>query len=214
MTQAARTPLRVPPVLSILFLSLWLAALTWVGCYSEYRIFPFAIVGQVYLVIGVLLAFRYWPPVTLWLKAMPIPHRVVFGLLVGGMILGHLTLRPAAFYPFTAWGIFSDSRTDDPVTCPEFIATTKSGKEARLLVEQQFPSIIQVWPLEGGRYPTGMIDRLADILAKAYNSRHPGDPVQQVELVQMSVKLKPNPGASSIQPSCLLLKRYDISSGH
>lgn len=213
MTSTARpTPRLSLAVSAALFVTL-LAFFIWLISFSPYRVFPFFIAGQAYLVIALIFAFRYWPPITRCFRFMPVPHRLVFGVLAGSLILGHLTMRSTAYFPFISWGIFSWSREDDPVICPEFLATTKSGREVRLLVEQQFPSIVQVWPVNGHRYTPALVDHLAAALAKSYNSRHPDDPVRQVDLMLMSVKLTPDPGTSQLQPSCQLQKRYDFSSG-
>lgn len=211
MTTPARAPLWLPP------LSLVVVALL-TGLFSftppSLRLSPFAITGQALLLILVLRAFCSWPPMIRWATSMPIPHRVVFGLVLGGMILGHYTLNSRAYFPYVAWEIFPFVNERDPVTCPEFIATTASGQKVRLLIEQLFPSIVQIYSLDDpNRFPPEKLDHLARTLAKAYNEQHAADPVRQVDLVLMAVHLHPPANESRAEPSCQLLQRYDISSG-
>lgn len=207
MNTSTRTPFRLPPILVVGFLVACAAILIWIISFFV----PFKVAGQAYLLLIILLSFRYWPPMIRWVKRMPVPHRVVFGLLIGGMILGHYTLNARAYFPYVAWEIFPFVREEDPVTCRQFIATTASGQKIRLLVEQLFPSIIQIYPLDS--YTPEETDHLVRAMAKVYNERHTNDPVQSVELVVMAVKLHPPANESRSQPSCELLKHYDISSG-
>jgi hypothetical protein len=171
---------------------------------------PLVVAGQAYLLIVLLFAFRYWPPMVRWAGRMPIPHRIIFGLILAGMIVGHFTLHARTFFPFVAWEIFPVAREEDPVTCREFIATTASGRNVRLLVEQLFPSIVQFNPPEDNDSPA--MTRLVQTLAQAYNQRHANDPVQRVDLMLLAVKLHPSETESRALPSCELLKHYDISS--
>lgn len=216
MTQAPREPLRLYPIIAAAILAACSAVLVWVISFGSHRFIPIWVAAQAYLVIAVLMAFRHWPPMGRWLGRMPVPHRVVFALIVGGMIAGHFSLHARTYFPFVAWEIFPFKDERDPVTCREFIATTASGKKVRLLVEQLFPSIVQIYPLETlddpKLYPPGTTDHLAHALAKVYNDRHAGDPVQQIDLVLLAVQLHPPANESRAQPSCELLKRYDISS--
>ncbi len=182
---------------------------------SPWRFDPISITGQALLLIIVLRAFCYWPPLVRWIAAMPIPHRVVFGLVIAGMIMGHYTINSRQYFPFVAWEIFPFVNERDPVTCPEFIATTASGKKVRLLVEQLFPSIVQINPLDNAAlFPPETLEHLARTMAKAYNQHHPDDPVRQVDLVNFAIHLHPPATESHPNPSCELLKRYDISSDH
>jgi len=207
MTTPARTPFRLHPAIAVAIIGVCVALIIWMISYAV----PFKVAGQAYLLIIILLAFRYWPPMIRWVASMPVPHRVVFGVLIGSMILGHYTLNSRAYFPYVAWEIFPFVHEDDPVTCREFIATTSDGNKVRLLVEQLFPSIVQINPLDG--YSPEATEHLARALAKVYNEHHAGDPVQRVDLFVMAVKLHPPAGESRAQPSCELLKRYDISSG-
>jgi hypothetical protein len=213
MTTSVRTRSRVHPAIAFAIIGLCIAAIIWMVSY----VVPLKLAGQAYLLIVILLAFRYWPPMIRWVASMPVPHRVVFSILIGCMILGHYTLNGRTYFPYVVWEIFPFVHEDDPVTCREFIATTASGNKVRLLVEQLFPSIVQIDPLDAldnpKLYPPGTTERLARALAKAYNERHADDPVQQVDLMLMAVKLHPPANESRAQPSCELLKRYDISSG-
>lgn len=210
MTKAARTPLRLHPAIPIAIICAGLALFV----YTISFIIPFALTGQAYAVIAMLLGFRYWPPMARWVIRMPVAHRVVFGLLIAAMIFGHLTVRSRAYYPFITWCIFPVVREDDPVTCRELIATTASGRKVRLLVEQLFPSIVQIYSLEDSRYdPPSIMEDLVRAMAKVYNEHHANDPVRHVDLMVMAVKLHPPANESRAYPSCEFLKRYDISSG-
>jgi hypothetical protein len=150
--------------------------------------------------------------------SMPVVHRVVFGVLIGAMICGHFTLNGRAFFPFVAWEIFPFVNETNPVTCNEFIAVTMDGRKVRLLVEQLFPSIVQIASVEDFdnpqlHYPPDTTEHLARALAKAYNEHHPDNPVWRVDLMRLAVQLHPPASESRANPSCELLKRYDISSG-
>jgi hypothetical protein len=206
MTSTARAPRWLPP-LSLLAI----VPLVWLISFSSRKFDPFTVTGQALLLIIILRAFCYWPPMVRWVTSMPIPHRVVLVVLVGSMILGHYTLSSRTFFPYVSWEIFPFVREDNPVTCRDFVATTESGHKKRLLVEQLFPSIVQVYPLES--YPPDAIDRLARALAKAYNAHHADDPVWRVDLMELAVQLHPPPSESRAHPSCELIQRYDVSSG-
>jgi len=191
-----------------------IALIIGVTSFSPYALVPFHVTGQALLLYIVVRGFCYWPPMVEWIKSMPGFHRAMFALLLGGMIVGHYTLDSRTFYPYVTWFIFPTIRDEDPVTCREFIATTASGKKVRLLVEQLFPSIVQIYPLDDPKhYSDKQIDALAQSLATAYNQHHPGDPVRGVEFVVLAVELHPPASASPTEPSCQLLKRYDFSSG-
>jgi len=205
MIKAARASLRLHPAITIIVICLCLALIVWKISY----VIPFQVAGQAYLVIITLLAFRYWPPMAYWVARMPVFHRIVFILLIGGMIAGHFTLSTRKFFPFMAWEIFPAVREEDPVTCRELIATTASGKNVRLLVEQLIPSIVQFnLPKDHAA-----IEHLARVLAKIYNQKCADDPIRRVDLMVMAVKLHPPGNESRPEPSCELLKCYDISSG-
>jgi len=87
----------------------------------------------------------------------------------------------------------------------------------RLLAEQQFPSLVQIDRIEDldnpKDYPAGTTDALAAALAKMYNAHHAADPVRQVDLMEMAVDLHPPENESRDEPSCELLKSYDVSPG-
>jgi hypothetical protein len=200
-------PFRPHPALVAAIIALCVGLIIWLVSFAV----PFKLAGQAYLMIAILLAFRYWPPMIRLVTSMQVAHRTVFGLLIGAMILGHYTLNGRTYFPFVVWEIFPFVNERDPVTCREFIATTESGSKVRLLVEQLIPSIIQVHPLE--IYSPETTEHLARALAKVYNEHHAADPVRQVDLFSMAVKLHPSVTESRAQPSCELLKHYDISSG-
>lgn len=202
-SQPARAPLKVHPAILVAIIAVCATVLL-------YLFWPIAfLVGQIYLLIIVLLGFRYWPPMIGWIKRMPIPHRIVFALLIGGIIAGHFTLNTRKYFPFMAWEIFPFVREEDSVICRELIATTASGKNVRLLVEQLVPSIVQ-FNLPQDPVAT---EHLVHALARIYNQHHADDPIQQVELMAMAVKLHPPGNELRTEPSCEFLQRYDISSG-
>jgi hypothetical protein len=204
MTTPARTPKWFPPLsLTANALMIFLGSFVW-------HFVPFSVSGQAFLLVAILRAFCYWPQMIRWVTSMPVPHRIVFGVLIGCMILGHYTLNGRTFFPYVVWEIFPFVREDDPVTCREFIATTENGNKVRLLVEQLFPSIVQINPLES--YSPEATEHLAHALAKVYNEHHADNPVRRVDLLVMAVKLHPPASESRAQPSCELLKRYPISS--
>jgi hypothetical protein len=213
MSTPTRAPSRLHPAIAFAIIGLCIVAIMFMVSYAV----PLKLAGQAYLLLIVLLAFRYWPPMIRWVASMPAAHRVVFSVLICAMILGHYTLNGRTYFPYVVWEIFPFAHEDDPVTCREFIATTASGNKVRLLVEQLFPSIVQIDPLDSldnpKLYPPGTTEHLARALAKAYNEHHADDPVQRVDLFVMAVKLHPPANESRAQPSCELLKRYDISSG-
>lgn len=195
-----RTSFKVHPAIAVTIILLSLAAIMWM-------LWPVhQVVGQFFGIALILLGFRYSPPMLRWLARMPVPHRVVFGLMIGSIIVGHYTFDSRKFFPFVAWEIFPAMREEDPVSCREFMATTASGKSVRLLIEQLFPSIIQFNPPANDSAEMGS---LINAMARAYDRGHPDDPVRHVDLVQIAVKLHPKSGEL---PSCQLLKHYEISS--
>jgi hypothetical protein len=211
MTTSARIPAWFPPLsLMAIALMIVLGSFVW-------HFVPFAVSGQAFLIVLILRAFGTWPPMVRLVASMPVVHRVVFGVLIAGMIAGHYTLDGRTFFPYVTWEIFPNYAYADPVTCDEFIATTDSGTKVRLLAEQLFPSIVQTVRIEAlddpAWFPPGTTEHLARALAKVYNEQHPDDPVWRVDLMRLAVQLHPPPSESRAHPSCELLKRYDISSG-
>ena len=207
MISAASPPPRPNPLIMIAVMGVYLALFVWALSSN----IPTSVSGQAFFLILGLLAFRSWPPMVRWMTSMPVPHRAVFALMIAGIIVGHYTLHARTFYPFVAWEIFPAVTEENPVTCREFIATTDNGNKVRLLVEQLFPSIVQINPLDS--FSPEMTDHLASALVKAYNQQHTDNPVRQLDLVVMAVNLHPSAGEIRAQPSCQLLKRYDFSSG-
>jgi hypothetical protein len=55
------------------------------------------------------------------------------------------------------------------------------------------------------------MDRLVAAVAAEYNRQHAADPVREVDLMLMAVKLHLPPGQLRSQPSCELLHRFDLS---
>ena len=160
------------------------------------------------LLIVATLAFRCWPPIKQWLGRMPATHRAVLFLVLGGMVLGNFAPDSRTWFPFVKWDIFGYLREEDPITCREFWAVTSAGRGVRLLAEQLFPSIVQ-FDLPRRNDSAAMTD-LVEALAREYNRRHANDPVRQVDLVEIAVKLHPaRPGE---RPACEILRHYEISS--
>lgn len=207
MSKSARPPLWLPPI------SLAVCALLIVLICFVFPLLPFVLAAQAFLLIALLHAFCYWPPMIRWVTSMPWAHRTIFITLIFAMILGHYTLNGRAYFPFVVWEIFPFVREEDPVTCREFIATTASGHKVRLLVEQLFPSIVQFNPpLDADGNPLPTMEPLIKAMAKVYNEKHPDDPVHHVDLMVMAIALHPPANESRPLPSCELLKRYDTSS--
>jgi hypothetical protein len=213
MSTAKPKPSRTQTAIAGAILALLAALFIWAVSFSPWKLAPFALAGQAYMLIAILLAFRYWPPMVRWVTSMPVPHRTVFATLIAAMILGHYTLNSRTYFPFVVWEIFPFVREEDPVTCREFIATTESGRKVRLLVEQLFPSIVQFNPpLDADGNPLPAMEPLVRAMAKVYNAHHADDPVHHVDLMVMAIALHPPASESRPLPSCELLKRYDTSS--
>ena len=152
MNPKARVPKWFPPLsLATCAVMIALGSFVW-------HFVPLRVTGQAFLLVMILHAFCYWPPMVRLVAAMPVLHRIVFGVLLGAMIMGHYSLNGRSYFPFVTWEIFPMVDSDDPVTCNEFIATTMDGRKVRLLVEQLFPSIVQIVPvcaLDDTRYYSG-----------------------------------------------------------
>jgi hypothetical protein len=205
MSRPLRTPLRVHPAFAIALIVFCAGLIFWLFRPVH------QLMAEIYTIAIVLLAFRYWPPMIQWFAGMPIPHRLILISLLGLTIAGHLTVQGRKYFPFVSWEIFSIARSEDPVSCREFIATTAAGKNVRLLVEQLFPSIVQFNPPAANG--SSAMTHLVNTLAAAYAREHPNDPIRRVDLLQFSVKLHPSPDESDHSATCELLKSYDLSSG-
>jgi hypothetical protein len=202
MEKEEAAPFRLPPIsLVAIVLMAVLVSFVW-------PILPYRLTGQAVMLAILVRAFCGWAPMRRWAGAMPWPHRLVFALLIWGMIAGHFTLQPHRFFPFVSWEIFTRAPEVDPVTCREFIATTADGKTKRLLVEQLFPSIVQFNP-PADNDSAAMSDLVA-AMARVYNEHHADDPVQKIDLVLQSVPL--HPAADEAFPPCALIKSFPISS--
>jgi hypothetical protein len=211
MNPTARVPKWFPPLsLAVCATMIALGSFVW-------HFVPLRVTGQAFLLVMILHAFCYWPPMVRLVAGMPVLHRIVFGVLLGAMILGHYSLNGRSYFPFVTWEIFPVVDSDNPVTCNEFIATTNDGSKVRLLVEQLFPSIVQIAPASAfddtRYYPPETTAHLAQAMAKIYNQHHPGNPVFRVDLMRLSVDLHPPASESRAHPSCELLKTFDVSSG-
>ena len=211
MTPPARVPAWLPP-LSLIAITIMIV----IGSFVWHFV-PFAVSGQAFMIVLILRAFASWAPMTRWVAAMPVVHRVVFGVLIAAMIAGHYTFDGRTYFPYVTWEIFPNYTNENPVVCDEFIATTESGRKVRLLAEQLFPSIVQLDRIDGFDEPkrsqADPTEHLAVALAKVYNQQHPENPVRSVDLMRFAVQLHPPPSESRALPSCELLKRYEISSG-
>jgi hypothetical protein len=187
-----------------------LAVIVFCGAVITWYFWPIrGVLFQIYALAAIFIAFHACRPVTSWLASTPIVHRIVFYLLLGAMVAGHFTLSTRRYFPFMAWDIFSSVSEQETVFCRELIGTTASGKQTRLVVEQLFPSIIQ-FDLPPDNEPLEM-DRLVAAVAAEYNRQHAADPVREVDLMLMAVKLHLPPGQLRSQPSCELLHRFDLS---
>jgi hypothetical protein len=209
-----RAPWWFPPI-SFVGMAVLVCFVSFFHPFWPSALLPFSVTGQLGLLLILARAFAYWPPMARWFAAMPIPHRVVFAGLLFAMYLGHFTFNGRTYFPFVAWEIFPHEEKAETVKAYEFIGETASGGRVRLLAEQQFPSIVQIDRLEDieRSYPAGTTDALARALAKMYNAQHGADPVRQVDLMEMAVNLHPPPDEPRNEPSCELLKSYDVSSG-
>jgi hypothetical protein len=146
---------------------------------------------------------------------MPVAHRIVLGVLIGAMFLGHYSFNGRTYFPFVVWEIFPRAEGNTTIVkAQQFYGQTASGKKVRLLVEREFPSIIQIDRIEtlDSAYGPGTTDDLALALAQMYNAHHADDPVREVDLVEAAVNLHPPAGETRNEPSCELLKSYDVSS--
>lgn len=166
-------------------------------------------VFQIFAVAAVLIALHTSPPIARWLAATPAAHRAVLYLLLAGVLVGHFTLQQRRYFPFVVWDIFSSVSEQDTVFCREIIGTTASDKKIRLLAEQLYPSIVQ-FDLPSDKEPAKM-NKLVDAMVKTYNAQHPADPVREVDLMLMAVKVHLPSGETRSQPSCELLQRFDLS---
>jgi hypothetical protein len=164
---------------------------------------------QVFLLAATIVCFARWPPMVRWFGRMPLLHRSIFCFLLGGMICGNFALDRRAYFPFIPWDIFGFLREEDPITCREFWAATASGKGVRLLAEQLFPSLVQFDPTPQNE--SAAMTHLVEALADSYNAQHPDDPIRQVDLVSIAVRL--HPAGAGDRPSCTILRHYEISSG-
>jgi hypothetical protein len=170
------------------------------------------VVFQLYALGALFIAFISAPPVIRWLEVIPRIHRLIFFLLLAAVVRGQFTLSTRTYFPFVAWDIFSSVSEQETVFCRELVGTTATGRQVRLLVEQLFPSIIQ-FDLPPDNQP-GAMDRLVAALAGQYNAGHAADPVREVDLMLLAVKLHPPPGQTRSQPSCELLQRFELSPEH
>ncbi len=101
MPPSARPKPWLPPI------SLVACALITLLASFVWHFVPFKVTGQAFLLIVILRAFRYWPPMIRWATSMPVPHRIVFGVLIGAMILGHYTLNGPRLLPLCRLGNLS-----------------------------------------------------------------------------------------------------------
>jgi len=208
-----RAPWWFPPI-SYVGIGAGVVLVSFFHPWSPTPLLPFAVTAQLALLLVMVRVMWKWPPFAAWLAAMPWAHRIVLGALMLGIFWGHYTFNGRTYFPFVVWEIFPHAEGNtDVVTAQQFYGKTMSGKKVRLLVEREFPSIIQIDRIEtlDSAYGPGTTDHLAQALAKMYNANHPGDPVRAVDLVETSVNLHPPAGESRNEPSWKLLKSYEIS---
>jgi len=211
MSTPARKPSLLHSAIAGAVVVILVSLLIWGISFSPLRFVPFALAEQAYLMIAILLAFRYWPPMFRLVGSMPVAHRLVFGALISGMILGHYSLNGRSYYPFIVWGIFPHAAENhDTVNAYEYIATRADGTKVRLIAEQLFPSLVQIDRVD--TMSPVLTEKLARVLAKKYNEYHANNPVRQVDLMNMIVQMHPPANESRAEPSCELLKHYDVSS--
>lgn len=183
------------------------------GCLATLIYFTWPIhryVFQIFAVAVVLAGLHAAPPISRWLAATPVAHRSILYLLLALVVAGHFTLQQKKYYPFVVWDIFSAVNEQQTVFCRELIGKTASDKQVRLLVEQLYPSIIQ-FDLPSDKEPEKMA-LLVAAMAKTYNAQHPSDPLREVDLMLMAVKVHHPLEETRPQPSCELLQRFDLSS--
>jgi hypothetical protein len=190
------------PLLAALVILLCLAAFTWFAWPIHRYIL------QVYAVIALLIALRTAPPIARYLAGTPAAYRSIIYVMILAVVAGHFTLQQKRYYPFVVWDIFCAVNEQETVFCRELIGTTASQKKVRLLVEQLYPSIIQ-FDLPPRDQP-GKLDLLVSAMARTYNAQHPADPLREIDLMLVAVKLHPPPGQTR-QPSCEFLQRFDLS---
>lgn len=182
------------------------------GCLAALTYFTWPIhryVFQIFAVAVILAVLHAAPPIRRWLAGTPVAHRAVLYLLLAAVVAGHFTLQQRRYFPFVVWDIFSSVSDQETVFCRELIGKTASDKQVRLLVEQLYPSIIQ-FDLPSDKEPAKM-DRLVAAMAKTYNAQHPSDPLREIDLMLMAVKVHHPPEETRSQPSCELLQRFDLS---
>jgi hypothetical protein len=197
-----------PPLLTALGLAVILV------CLALLTFFFWPVHGvlfEIYVLAAIFLALRRAPPVARWLAATPAAHRLVVYALIVAVVAGHFTFSTRRFFPFVAWNIFAAVSEQETVFCRELIGTTASQKQVRLLVEQLYPSIVQFDLPPSGQ--SAKLDLLVSAMARTYNAHHADDPLREVDLMLMAVKLHPPPGQTHSQPSCELLQRFDLSPG-
>jgi hypothetical protein len=197
------TSARLQTAGAIAIIAASIASVTWY--YWPIRGFIF----QIYALAAIFVALRACPPIARWLAATPIVHRIILYALLIAVVAGHFKEDKTTYFPFVTWDIFSAVNEQETVFCDELVGTTASGKQIRLVVEQLFPSIVQ-FDLPAHDEPLKM-ERLVKVLAAEYNRHHAADPVREVDLFLMAVKLHLPPGQSRVQPSCELLHRFDLS---
>jgi hypothetical protein len=208
-----RAPWWFPPI-SFVGMAAVLVLVSVLHPFSATPLMPLQVTGQLFLTLVLVRLFWFWPAFKQWLKDMPVAHRVVFGVLIGGMIFGHYSFNGRSYFPFVVWEIFPHLEPGDTASARQFYGKTASGEKVRLLAEQQFPSLVQIDRIEtlDSAYGPGTTDDLALALARMYNAHHAADPVQEVDLVEVTVNLHPPAGEIHAEPPCELLKTYDVSS--
>jgi len=166
---------------------------------------------ELYAIAIGLVTFLSLPPIFQWLGELPRLHCLIVFLLFAAVVRGHFTFSTRTYFPFVAWNIFAAVSNQETVFCRELIGTTASQKKVRLLVEQLYPSIVQFDLPPSGQ--SANLDLLVSAMARTYNAHHANDPLREVDLMLMAVKLHPPPGQTHRQPSCEFLQHFDLSPG-
>ena len=136
--------------------------------------------------LGALLAA---PPLREFLKRLPAPHRVIAGVALGALVLGHLVGQSRVTFPFPRWDMFTWVYEPRVVIFHEVYGVDAAGARRELNLARLLSSLhstfywhFEQWgestrtdPALRGHYAT-----LLRALGELYNERNPGSPIQTV----------------------------------